>query len=81
MNALKIPCQGVMSNVGTSTLFDIVGIAAILGTVSVAGGFRGLGERYSSALLNGSPLPSPEPLRRVAPLAGCDSRALQQPRC
>lgn len=29
---------------------------------------RGLNERYSSALLNGAPLPSPEPLRRVAPL-------------
>lgn len=29
---------------------------------------RGLGERYSSALLNGSPLPSPEPLRRTVPL-------------
>lgn len=29
---------------------------------------RGLNERYSSALLNGSPLPSPAPLRRVAPL-------------
>ncbi|MBZ6379787.1 hypothetical protein B5C34_14705 [Pacificimonas flava] len=29
---------------------------------------RGLGERYSLALLNGSPLPSPEPLRRVVPL-------------
>lgn len=29
---------------------------------------RGLGERYSSALLNGSPLPSPEPLQRVIPL-------------
>lgn len=29
---------------------------------------RGLGDRYSSALLNGSPLPSPEPLRRQAPL-------------
>ena len=26
---------------------------------------RGLGERYSQALLNGSPLPSPEPLQRV----------------
>ncbi|MGB7405088.1 MAG: TonB-dependent receptor plug domain-containing protein, partial [Pacificimonas sp.] len=26
---------------------------------------RGLGDRYSLALLNGSPLPSPEPLRRV----------------
>ena len=29
---------------------------------------RGLSERYSSALLNGSPLPSPEPLQRVVPL-------------
>jgi hypothetical protein len=29
---------------------------------------RGLGERYSSARLNGSPLPSPEPLQRVVPL-------------
>lgn len=29
---------------------------------------RGLGERYSAARLNGSPLPSPEPLQRVIPL-------------
>lgn len=29
---------------------------------------RGLGERYSSTLLNGAPLPSPEPERRVVPL-------------
>ncbi|WP_407549352.1 TonB-dependent receptor domain-containing protein [Xanthomonas euvesicatoria] len=29
---------------------------------------RGLGERYSSALFNGSPLPSPEPTQRVVPL-------------
>lgn len=29
---------------------------------------RGLGERYSLALLNGLALPSPEPLRRVVPL-------------
>ncbi|MBC2777160.1 TonB-dependent receptor domain-containing protein [Parasphingopyxis marina] len=29
---------------------------------------RGLGERYSLALLNGSPLPSPEPLKRSVPL-------------
>ena len=35
------------------------------------GGFvyvRGLGERYSLALLNGLPLPSPQPLRRAVPL-------------
>lgn len=40
--------------------------------LSVANGrfvyVRGLGDRYSSALLNGSPLPSPEPLRRQVPL-------------
>ncbi len=40
--------------------------------LSVTGGrfivVRGLNERYSSALLNGSPLPSPEPLRRTVPL-------------
>ncbi|GAB4130505.1 MAG: TonB-dependent receptor [Rhodothalassiaceae bacterium] len=29
---------------------------------------RGLGERFSSVVLNGLSLPSPEPLRRVAPL-------------
>lgn len=29
---------------------------------------RGLGERYSSVLLNGAQLPSPDPLRRVVPL-------------
>lgn len=29
---------------------------------------RGLGDRYSLSLLNGSPLPSPDPLRRVVPL-------------
>jgi len=40
--------------------------------LSVVGGkyvyVRGLGERYSSALLNGSTMPSPEPLNRVVPL-------------
>ncbi|MEM9170064.1 MAG: TonB-dependent receptor [Pseudomonadota bacterium] len=29
---------------------------------------RGLNERYSNATVNGSPLPSPEPLRRIVPL-------------
>ncbi|MEM7662815.1 MAG: TonB-dependent receptor [Pseudomonadota bacterium] len=29
---------------------------------------RGLNDRYSSVTINGSPLPSPEPLRRVVPL-------------
>lgn len=38
---------------------------------------RGLGERYSSAILNGSPLPSPEPLQRVVPLDLFPSSILQ----
>lgn len=46
-------------------------LARVTGLTIVEGRFiyvRGLGERYSSALLNGSPLPSPEPLQRVVPL-------------
>ena len=43
-----------------------------LSGLSVVGGkfafVRGLGDRYSAATLNGSPLPSPEPLRRTVPL-------------
>lgn len=51
---------------------DIAGaLQRVTGLSVVGGGFvyvRGLGERYSLALLNGLPLPSPEPLRRVVPL-------------
>jgi TonB-dependent receptor len=51
---------------------DIAGaLQRVTGLSVVGNGFvfvRGLGDRYSSALLNGSPLPSPEPLRRVVPL-------------
>ncbi|WP_265569459.1 TonB-dependent receptor domain-containing protein [Sphingomicrobium nitratireducens] len=51
---------------------DIAGALTRVTGLSVVGGrfvyVRGLGERYSSALLNGAPLPSPEPLRRVVPL-------------
>ena len=51
---------------------DIAGaLTRVTGLSVVGGGFvyvRGLGDRYSSALLNGSPLPSPEPLRRSVPL-------------
>jgi len=51
---------------------NIAGALARVPGLSVVGsGFvyvRGLGDRYSLALLNGSPLPSPEPLRRVVPL-------------
>ncbi|MFN3514103.1 MAG: TonB-dependent receptor domain-containing protein [Phenylobacterium sp.] len=46
-------------------------LTRLAGLSLVSGRFvyvRGLGERYSSALLNGSPLPSPEPLQRVVPL-------------
>lgn len=51
---------------------DIAGALQRVTGLSVVGGrfvyVRGLGERYSLALLNGSPIPSPEPLRRVVPL-------------
>jgi outer membrane receptor protein involved in Fe transport len=51
---------------------DIAGALAFVPGLSVVGGgfvyVRGLGDRYSLALLNGSPLPSPEPLRRAVPL-------------
>jgi hypothetical protein len=51
---------------------DIAGALSRVTGISVVGnGFvyvRGLGDRYSLALLNGSPLPSPEPMRRAVPL-------------
>lgn len=51
---------------------DVAGALSRVTGLSVAGnGFvyvRGLGDRYSSSLLNGSPLPSPEPLKRTVPL-------------
>lgn len=51
---------------------DIAGaLQRVTGLSVVGNGFvyvRGLGDRYSAALLNGSPLPSPEPLKRVVPL-------------
>lgn len=58
-----------LSRQGDSTAADALTRVAGL---SVADGkfvyVRGLNERYSSALWNGSPLPSPEPLKRVVPL-------------
>jgi outer membrane receptor protein involved in Fe transport len=52
-----------------------------LSGLSVVGGrfayVRGLGDRYSSARLNGSPLPSPEPLKRTVPLDLFPSNVLQ----
>jgi outer membrane receptor protein involved in Fe transport len=51
---------------------DIAGaLQRVTGLSVVGSGFvyvRGLGDRYSLSLLNGLPLPSPEPLRRVVPL-------------
>lgn len=51
---------------------DIAGALSRVTGLSVVGGglvyVRGLGDRYSLALLNGSPLPSPEPMRRAVPL-------------
>lgn len=51
---------------------DIAGALKRVAGLSLVGGryvyVRGLGERYSLALLNGLPLPSPEPLKRVVPL-------------
>ena len=51
---------------------NIAGALARVAGLSVVGSgyvyVRGLGDRYSLALLNGSPLPSPEPLKRVVPL-------------
>lgn len=51
---------------------DIAGaLTRVTGLSVVGNGYvyvRGLGDRYSLALLNGGPLPSPEPLKRVVPL-------------
>jgi outer membrane receptor protein involved in Fe transport len=51
---------------------DAAGALKRVTGITVVGGkyiyVRGLGERYSSTLLNGSTLPSPEPERRVVPL-------------
>ncbi len=51
---------------------DIAGaLSRVSGLSLVSGGrvfVRGLGDRYSLAMLNGLPLPSPEPLSRVVPL-------------
>ncbi|MBB5733607.1 outer membrane receptor protein involved in Fe transport [Altererythrobacter atlanticus] len=51
---------------------DIAGALGRVTGLSVVGDgrvyVRGLGDRYSLAMLNGLPLPSPEPLSRVVPL-------------
>ena len=61
--------RDMMSKAGDSQVTDAVKRATGL---TVVGGryvyVRGMGERYSLSLLNGSMLPSPEPERRVVPL-------------
>lgn len=52
----------------------------VVGATIVGGRFvyvRGLGERYSNALLNGAPLPSPEPDRATVPLDLFPSQILE----
>jgi outer membrane receptor protein involved in Fe transport len=48
-----------------AALVRITGLSTTQGKFVVV---RGLNERYSNTLLNGSPMPSPEPFRRAAPL-------------
>ena len=48
-----------------SALSRVTGLSIADGRFPIV---RGLNERYQSATLNGVPLPSPEPLRRAAPL-------------
>jgi len=48
-----------------SALARVTGLSISQGKFIIV---RGLNERYSNVTINGSPLPSPEPLQRVAPL-------------
>ncbi|GAB3345156.1 TonB-dependent receptor domain-containing protein [Marilutibacter aestuarii] len=58
-----------LSRQGDSTVADaLVRVAGLSVNEGKYVYVRGLNERYSSALLNNSPLPSPEPLKRVVPL-------------
>ncbi len=58
-----------MSKSGASNAADA--LSRVTGITIVGGKFvyvRGLGDRYSSTLMNGATLPSPEPDKRVVPL-------------
>ncbi|MES2624048.1 MAG: TonB-dependent receptor plug domain-containing protein [Pseudomonadota bacterium] len=67
-----------ISNVLDAEMFDAAGDTSVaeglkrVSGLNLQGGrfvyIRGLGERYSSTVLNGSTLPSPEPINRVVPL-------------
>jgi TonB-dependent receptor len=68
-NVSDVLGQEAMSRTGDSdaaaTLRRVTGLTLVNGKYVYV---RGLGERYSSVLLNGSQVPSPEPTRRVVPL-------------
>ena len=61
-----------MSDLETTGDSDLAAALVRVTGLSTTGGkfvvVRGLNERYSNTLLNGSPMPSPEPFRRAAPL-------------
>jgi TonB-dependent receptor len=67
-----------ISNVLDAEAFEAAGDSSVadglkrVSGLNLQGGkfvyIRGLGERYSSTVLNGSTLPSPEPINRVVPL-------------
>ncbi len=67
-----------ISNVLDAAAFEAAGDSSVaeglkrVSGLNLSGGkfvyIRGLGERYSSTVLNGSTLPSPEPINRVVPL-------------
>lgn len=61
-----------LEDLATTGDSDLAGALVRITGISTTGGrfavVRGLNERYSNTLLNGSPMPSPEPFRRAAPL-------------
>jgi outer membrane receptor protein involved in Fe transport len=63
LSAADLERQG--DDTAAAALVRLTGLSVVSGRFVFV---RGLGDRYSSALLNGSPLPSPEPLRRTVPL-------------
>ncbi len=66
---LNVLSEEAIAKTGAGDIADALGSVTGLSVVGDGRVFvRGLGDRYSLALLNGLPLPSPEPLSRVVPL-------------
>ncbi|MEM7690323.1 MAG: TonB-dependent receptor [Pseudomonadota bacterium] len=66
---LNVLSEEAIAKSGAGDIADALGSVTGLSVVGDGRVFvRGLGDRYSLALLNGLPLPSPEPLSRVVPL-------------